>query len=135
MKIQKFFCIFRNHFIELFNGILHVLIFWVVAEKQKVFYWGYILQKKRSSKTNWSKRAFTVAKLCQKFGKKRTSHRCIALLSYILCWPLFVFGFCMPKKGSKWSSNLVPLCKCLPGHSVARICWKRNFLILQSVSD
>ena len=42
-KFKKIFCIFGNHFIGLFNGILHVLIFWVVAEKQKDFDWGYIL--------------------------------------------------------------------------------------------
>ena len=42
-KFKIFFCIFGNHFIGLFNGILHVLIFWVVAEKQKDFDWGYIL--------------------------------------------------------------------------------------------
>ena len=42
-KFKKKFCIFGNHFIGLFNGILHVLIFWVVAEKQKDFDWGWIL--------------------------------------------------------------------------------------------
>ena len=42
-KFKNFFCIFGNHFIGLFNGILHVLIFWVVAEKQKNFDWGLIL--------------------------------------------------------------------------------------------
>ena len=42
-KFKIFFCIIGNHFIGLFNGILHVLIFWVVAEKQKDFDWGYIL--------------------------------------------------------------------------------------------
>ena len=42
-KFKIFFCIFGNHFIGLFNGILHVLIFWVVAVKQKDFDWGYVL--------------------------------------------------------------------------------------------
>ena len=42
-KFKKKFCIFGNHFIGLFNGILHVLIFWVVAEKQKDFVLGSLL--------------------------------------------------------------------------------------------
>ena len=43
LKIQKKTFAFL---IGLFNGILHVLIFRVVAEKQKDFDWGYTLRQK-----------------------------------------------------------------------------------------
>ena len=33
-KFNFFVCVLSNHFIGLFNGILHVLILWVVSEKQ-----------------------------------------------------------------------------------------------------
>ena len=42
-KFQKFSVILGNHFIGLFNGILHVFMFCVIANKQWDFDLGYIL--------------------------------------------------------------------------------------------
>ena len=69
-KFKKIFCIFGNHFIGLFNGILHVLIFWVVAEKQKDFDWGYILIWNRLYQCNlWNLYIFSERKTCNKIPR------------------------------------------------------------------
>ena len=53
-KFQNVSVILGNHFIELFNGILHVLMFWVVANKQWDFDSGYILICHRLYGPEWT---------------------------------------------------------------------------------